>query len=496
MASVIEQIQKAIVGRSPLVYLVSPEEARIRQILQQLAGQYGDGGLPVHTWSCVEGLDRIGEPEQTRDPASALRAILSSGAKGFFVMQDLTPFLDRPEVIRALRECYFASETEPDRYFFLVASELVVPESLKKEVYVVEVMAPGEEEILAEVDRIQAAYPDSERIPREHYVDVVLALKGLTLAETGHIVHRVVESGMTDKQEVLEEIFTEKEMIVKKTGYLEFTPPRWDISDLGGLDALKDWLTKREKVFTQEAFDAGVPMPKGLLMMGVSGCGKSLAVKVISSLWNVPLFRLDMNLVFSGLYGTAEAAFHNALQTVEAVSPAVLWIDEIENGLGIEEDKITIASHIFSAFLTWMQEKPPLIFVAATANRIHALPAEIIRKGRFDQVFFCDLPTEPEREEIIKIHLRRNAADLEQFDTKMLAILTDGWNGAEIEQAVVSARVDAYYEDRTFIQKDVSRNASTIVPLSTTMEAQIKGIRSWAFSRATPASRYGKARVK
>jgi len=195
------------------------------------------------------------------------------------------------------------------------------------------------------------------------------------------------------------------------------------------------------------------------------------------------------------MYGTPEEAFHKALRTTESVAPAILWLDEIENALGMAEEGIKIDSHIFSAFLTWMQEKPPLIFIAATANRINALPAEIIRKGRFDQVFFCDLPVDEERVEIFRIHLQRNGANPDDFDFKMLAVMTQGWNGAEIEQAVISARTDAYYEGRPLNQRDLSAAISKIVPLSETMEQQIKAIRSWAFSRATPASKYGRRRV-
>jgi SpoVK/Ycf46/Vps4 family AAA+-type ATPase len=201
-----------------------------------------------------------------------------------------------------------------------------------------------------------------------------------------------------------------------------------------------------------------------------------------------------MNLVFSGMYGSPEETFHRALRTVEAVAPAVLWIDEIENALGMDDEGLSINSHIFSSFLTWMQEKPPMVFIAATANRIQALPAEIIRKGRFDQVFFCDLPTKEEREEIFRIHLSRNGADLDEFDFKMLTVQTEGWNGAEIEQAVIAARTEAYYEEREFGQRELDISIAKIVPLSETMEQQIKTIRSWAFSRATPASANGRRR--
>jgi len=308
------------------------------------------------------------------------------------------------------------------------------------------------------------------------------------------LLTRAVRAGTVGKDALLSAVFDEKQTKVRQSGCLEFVPPHWDIAGVGGLDNMKEWLLKRQALFTQEAYDAGMPMPRGLLVMGVSGCGKSLAVKIISALWHVPLFRLDMNLIFSGMFGTPEAAFHHALKMLETVAPVILWIDEIENGLGIEEGRIRISHHVFSAFLTWMQEKPPLVFVAATANRIHALPAEIIRKGRFDQVFFVDLPNEAERTDILRVHLRQHGADPAEFDIKMLTIMLDGWNGAEIEQAVAAGLVDAYYEKRPLTMKDVTRSAQGIVPLSTTMEEQIKSIRRWAFERAAPASKYGKVR--
>jgi SpoVK/Ycf46/Vps4 family AAA+-type ATPase len=196
-----------------------------------------------------------------------------------------------------------------------------------------------------------------------------------------------------------------------------------------------------------------------------------------------------MNLVFSGVYGTPGAAFNRALRTIEAVAPAVLWIDEMESALSTPKDAGSEQSMMFSAFLTWMQEKPPLVFVAATANRIESLPAEIIRKGRFDQVFFCDLPTEDERREIINIHLGLNGVDPKSIEIDRILVNTRGWNGAEIEQAIIAARIDAVQEKRQVTTDDINRHAITMVPLSKTMSEQIKAIRDWAFDRATPASR-------
>lgn len=485
-------IEQAVVGGNSLVYFLTPEEDRTLSMLREVAARRG--GCEVRTWSTLEGLSNSDLGEKGRDAVTAIKAIENGQYSGFFLFRDLHFQLEDPLVIRALREFYHSSEGR-NAFIFVSSAELVVPASLKKELFLIEVPPPDEDAILGQV-RASLDHSPEVQLTEADVTELVLALKGLTSSEIGHILRRTLDNPRATKEDMVSNIFREKEMIVKKSGYLEYTPPRYSIDDIGGLDNLKDWLIRRKKVFTKEALDAGVAMPKGLLMMGVSGCGKSLAVKVISSLWNVPIFRLDMNLVFSGLYGNPEAAFRGALTTVETVAPAILWVDEIENSLGMEETGITISSHIFSAFLTWMQEKPPMIFIAATANKINALPAEIIRKGRFDQVFFCDLPAESERREIVTIHLGRNGANIEDFDVNYLAIMMEGWSGAEIDTAISSARIEAYYEDRPFNMDDVSKVCAKIVPLSQTMEEQIKYIRSWAFSRATPASKFGKMKKK
>ncbi|MBQ6474059.1 MAG: AAA family ATPase [Victivallales bacterium] len=486
----IPQLTAVLQGGAPLVYIHSPEEERVLRGLRHIAEQEG---RPLRTWSCLAGLQ--GEGEDTRDAATAILAALRKPQREIIVFLDLSPFLNDPRTIRALREAYAASKAVDGRVLILLCADLVLPETLQKEIQLVDIPTPGEAEIAALIDNALSTHPEYA-IPPDVVREVTMALKGLTENEVTYVLARAFRLPNATKEQLLDEIFAEKKAIVKKTGFLEFSPPRWSIEGLGGLDNLKQWLIRRKHTFTREALEAGVPIPKGLLMMGVSGCGKSLAVKTISSLWNLPMFRLDMNLVFSGMYGSPEAAFHNALKTIEAVSPAVLWVDEIENALGMDDSGQRISSHIFSSFLTWMQEKPPLIFIAATANKIQAIPAEVLRKGRFDEVFFCDLPAAPEREEILRIHLVRNGADPKDFDFKMLNVMTEGWNGAEIEQAVISARTEAFYDHRMFTQKDLSQVIGRIVPLSDTMEQQIKAIRSWAFSRATPASKYGKSAAR
>jgi SpoVK/Ycf46/Vps4 family AAA+-type ATPase len=300
---------------------------------------------------------------------------------------------------------------------------------------------------------------------------------------------RVFESGKLQPQELFDQIFAEKRRLLRKAGYLEYVPTHIDVEQIGGMATLKEWAVKRRDLFSQRAVDAGLPIPKGVLLMGISGCGKSMSAKAIASLWRVPLFRLDMNLVFSGLYGTPEAAFHRALKSIESIAPAVLWIDEIESALGMTSGSASSEQSLtFSSFLTWMQERPPLVFVAATANRIESLPAEIIRKGRFDEVFFCDLPTETERREILRIHLQRNETNLKAINPDRLLHSTRGWSGAEIEQAVIAARIDALQENREMTLEDVWTHTTGMVPLSETMAEQVQAIREWSKNRAKRTS--------
>jgi AAA+ superfamily predicted ATPase len=396
--------------------------------------------------------------------------------------------MDDARVARALRDAYHAFVATGQTCIVIVSPVAVLPETLEKELCLVDVAMPAPDELLQRALLIQKQYPRAQ-LSAELQPEVSMALRGLTLQEVEHVMHRALGRADASGKELLAEIFAEKKVLAKKSGFLEYIAAPAGLDRVGGLENLKDWAAKRKSLFSHDAVKAGLPVPRGVLMMGVSGCGKSMLAKAIAGLWKVPLFRLDMNLIYSGVYGTPGAAFNRALRTIEAVAPAVLWIDEMEAALSTPKDAGSDQSMMFSAFLTWMQEKPPLVFVAATANRIEALPAEIIRKGRFDQVFFCDLPTEEERREIINIHLRLNGADPKAINIDRILVHTQGWTGAEIEQAIIAARIDAVQERRTATTDDITRHTTSMVPLSKTMSEQIKAIRDWAFDRATRASR-------
>jgi AAA+ superfamily predicted ATPase len=487
MSVFLDQIREALRGRHPLLYLRTPEEDRVCETLRSLLPESFPGGT-LSTWDCVRGLEPAPSDVDTRNPVAALQHIIAHPGRGFTVMKDLSDFMDDARVVRGLRDAYHSFVTKGQSCLVIVSPVAVLPATLEKELCLVDVAMPAPDELLQRALLVQTRYPGAKLSP-ELQPEISMALRGLTLQEVDHVMHRALGRGAGSGKELLAEIFAEKKVLAKKSGFLEYIAVPFDIERVGGLENVKDWAAKRKSLFTQDAVKAGLPVPRGVLMMGVSGCGKSMMAKAIASFWKVPLFRLDMNLVYSGIYGKPGAAFSRALATIEAVAPAVLWIDEMEAALSTPKDAGSEQSMMFSAFLTWMQEKPPLVFVAATANRIESLPAEIIRKGRFDQVFFCDLPTEEERRDIIKIHLGLNGADPKEINIDRILVHTQAWTGAEIEQAIISARIDAVAEKRRMATDDITRHTTSMVPLSKTMSEQIKAIRDWAFDRATRASR-------
>ena len=486
MSKLTDQIRDAFKGRRALIYLQTPEEDRVVTALQTLAPQCFPGGT-LTTWSCLKGLEPAIQGVDTRDPVAAIEQIVTHPRPGCYLMKDLSAYLADPRVARALRDAYYTLAGDYRTCVVLVSPTVVLPETLEKEISFIEVEMPDSDELLAQALEVQKLYPTVQLTPK-FQSELALSLRGLTLQETSHVLYRVFSAGAATEKTILEGVFAEKKVLARKSGYLEFVPLKTDMTKVGGLGSVKEWALQRTNLFTQEAVKAGAPIPKGVLVMGISGCGKSMLAKAIAGLWQVPLFRLDMNLVFSGLYGRPEAAFHRALKTIEALAPAVLWIDEIESSFCTPKDSASSQSLTFTAFLTWMQEKPPLVFVAATANRIETLPAEIIRKGRFDQVFFCDLPDESERREILNIHLKSNGAQPGDVDIEPILVHTKGWSGSEIEQAIVAARIDAMQGGRRMNTNDLRKYTTTMVPLSKTMSEQIKAIRDWAFDRATPAS--------
>jgi len=478
-----EQVRTALAAAYPLTIVVSMEEERQEQLLERFGNAAKPNPLPLAVWNCVDGFLSVG-PEGLDDPMDALKWVSESGPRGIYLFKDLGEFLDDRKLLRRLRDTAMKIRNT-GRFLFILKQNTEIPDALKQLSYIVISLFPDDGEIENLIKTtFKARGMEGGDIER-----LISSLKGMSLTESEHLLRRLLDKHKGLTEPFFKEVLAEKEQVSRKEGILEFVPPDDSISKLGGLDQLKGWVRERASLFLPEARKKKMPTPRGVLLMGISGCGKSLAVKIIAREWSLPLFRLDMNLVFAGVQGSAEWVFHRALEAVEAVAPAVLWIDEIEMGIaGYSDGQTGSNTRIFSTFLTWMQEHRADVFVAATANRIHLLPAEILRKGRFDQVFFVDLPTEEERKEILSIHMERNHIDTAAFDLILLSSATRAWNGAEIEAAVASARITAHSNNKEASQNDLLASFGKTIPLSRTMDEQLKQIRSWARTRALPAT--------
>lgn len=494
----ITALKRALMAGTPVIAVSSWEEDQVISTLTAISRSVFQSDKPLVQWDLQSGMT-CGELSQpgTATPEAALEAALRSTEQGFFVFRDIIPYLNRPEIQRRLRSVSTAFRGQ-NRFLFLLGGDILLPTDVRKDIYLLDFGLPGQAELAELIERAFSAATRKgaeNKVTPDDLAAAAVALQGFTATEAQQSLAKILWGTKLIDGSIVKQLQEEKEQLARKEGLLEYVRTDFSLSDVGGLENLKNWLAKRRRLFSPEAAAAGLRPPRGLLMMGISGCGKSLSVKAISSLWNLPLFRLDMNQVYSGLHGSPEGAFHRAIKSVEAMAPAILWFDEIEGGISSSTMKDgSTGSHIFSAFLTWMQEKKADVFVAATANRIDLLPAEIIRKGRFDQVFFIDLPNDREREEIFKVHLDRRGVDTASFDLTLLSVSTEFWNGAEIEHVVEAALVEAFDRGAQLTLDDLYTIIRSTVPLSRTMAEQIKFIRAWASERAVSASLTDKQR--
>ena len=470
----------------PLTYLRSSEEQRIDRVLAEVASRMGS--LPVWTWSLTQGIRLAGgAPEPgTEAPRVALDFIASHPGPGIYHLKDFhEPLRDSAEVRRRIRDVYEGSRGL--RKFVMISTPVrAIPEEIERNLVYIELRPPDITE-LQQFLREQLEANGVTGMEAGLLRSFANALLGLTLDEARYALRRATAISARPGLEALPALLEEKRLLVNRSGYIEFISTGTDISEIGGLENLKTWLLERRKLFEMRDDVSSELVPKGLLMMGIPGCGKSLSVKAIATYFGLPLYRVNMTEIFSGRHGKPEGAFVAACKMLEDMSPAVLWFDEIEMGITSSESGGE-QGRIFAFFLTWMQEKVRGLFVAATANRIDLLPAEMLRKGRFDEVFFVDLPLDEERIEIFRIHLLRRGIDPEPLSLPDLVQFTVGWTGAEIEQCVVSAMTKARLADREVTAQDLISTAVGIVPLSRTMKEQINHIRAWAFERAVRAS--------
>jgi len=475
----------------PLTYICSAEEKRVTRVLCEVSrGLLGSGPVPVWTWSITEGVNRDTQASEARarTPRGALDFIVAHKAPAIFQLKDFhEPLRESLRLRRRLRDVY-ESCLGQQKFVVITAPVRFIPDEIERSIVYLELRPPDALELMQFLRGEVAQIPECTGTSDAILYQIALALRGLTLDEAWYALRRALRANPTLGPESVAAVLEEKRLLVNRSGFIEYVAGSTSLAEVGGLERLKSWLLERRKLFQLRDSLSEEIVPKGVLIMGVPGCGKSLSVKAIASCFQLPLYRIDMTEIFSGRHGKPEAAFVAACRMMEEMAPAVLWFDEIEMGIS-STNSGGEQGRIFAFFLTWMQEKARGLFVAATANRIDLLPAEMIRKGRFDEVFFVDLPLPSEQAEIFKIHLSRRGVDVTYLDLAGLGgRLTKGWSGAEIEQCVVSAITKARLENRPLTARDLTGIAAKVIPLSRTMQEQISRIRSWAFERAVRAS--------
>ncbi len=497
-----EDLSVLIQAQYPLIYLVTFEEERAEQTVSAVARrlareQDAKNPLKLYTWTMTRGMVEYGNPgsgtqhNNTVSPEAAVEWVIRQREPGIFIFKDLHPFKDSPAVTRCLRDAIIALKGT-SKTIVLMSPVQEVPIELEKEVVVLDFPMPD----MVELDEVLSTELNRARggnITTEDREKLLKAALGLTRDEAEKVYRKARVMAKKLTAEEVEIVLSEKKQLIRRNGILEFMDVDETIDSVGGLEELKHWLFQRSDAFTERAREYGLPQPKGMLILGVPGCGKSLIAKTTSRLWGLPLLRLDLGRVYDGsTVGRSEANLRNALRTAESISPAILFIDEIDKAFagagGSSDSDGGTSSRIFGTFLTWMQEKTSPVFVMATANRVERLPGEFLRKGRFDEIFFVDLPNAEERKDIFQIHLKKRRRDIDRFDLDQLTKVCDGFSGAEIEQGLISAMYEAFAQGREFTQLDIIAAIRATLPLSKTMSEQVTALRDWARQRARPAA--------
>ncbi len=490
-----EEFELLLRSRDALIYIPTREEERVEAAIAQSAQRQGNRA--VYIWDFVDGYQ--GNPNDAgfgrRNPLQALEFLekIPASAAAIFILRDFHRFLEDISVSRKLRNLARVLKSQP-KNIVIVAPHIAIPEDLSEVFSVLEFPLPNETEIKVEIERLLSA---TGRVLEPRVLDeLVRSCQGLSIERIRRVLAKAIATHGQLEPEDVELILEEKRQIIRQTQILEFYPATEQITDIGGLDNLKDWLLRRGGAFSERARQYGLPHPRGLLLVGIQGTGKSLTAKAISHHWHLPLLRLDVGRLFGGLVGESESRTRQMIQLAEALAPCVLWIDEIDKAFAGVDGKgdAGTTSRVFGTFITWLAEKTSPVFVVATANNIQSLPPEMLRKGRFDEIFFVGLPNQEERQAIFEVHLSRlRSHNLKNYDLERLAYETPDFSGAEIEQALIEAMHIGFSQNRDFTTDDILEAASQIVPLARTAQEQIQLLQAWAAAgKARLASKHSR----
>ncbi|MEG5040591.1 MULTISPECIES: AAA family ATPase [unclassified Microcoleus] len=491
--ALVKRIDLMIRARYSLLYIVGAEEEPVEAVIAQVALQVTPARR-VLFWDLVRGWEDNGSGKGS--VMAALDRVSKTAVEEYtiFVLRDLHPTLKYPyseksaPVVRELRN--LTRELKRSKKTIVLTSHtLELPEELKEEVTVIDFPLPNVQEIDSLISHV-VEKPQQLQVSGLAREQLVKACQGLSRARIGRVLAKALAAKQQINESDIDGVLEEKQQAIRQTGILEFFNSRESLKSVGGLENLKQWVKMRQDAFTDEARRYGIPNPKGVLLVGIQGTGKSLSAKTIASEWRLPLLRLDTGRLFGGVVGESESRVRQMIQLAEAIAPCVLWIDEIDKAFGniisgTDGDSGT-SRRVFGSLITWMQEKTSPVFIVATANNVRILPAELLRKGRFDEIFFLNLPSESERQDIFKVHLQRlRPTRLREFDLGVLAKRAENFSGAEIEQVVIDGLYRAFGtfvngQRRDLMTEDILRAIEDTVPLAAIARSQIEDLKRWA----------------
>lgn len=471
-------------ARYPIIYITTVEEDRVEYIIRKNIKT--NLNRSIYSWDFVDGYTNNPNNEgfAKRNPLQALELVerLNSETPALFLLKDFNRFLTDLSISRKLRNISRILKLQP-KTIIIIGSDLTIPKELQELITVLQFQLPLEEEINQELTRLIQSL--NIQIDTELFENLTRACQGLSLERIRRVLSKIIATYKTIDANSIAILLSEKKQIISQTEILEYCSVNEKITNLGGLNNLKDWLNKRKTAFSVQASNYGLPTPRGLLLIGIQGTGKSLTAKAIANDWQLPLLKLDVGKLFGGIVGESESRLRQMINVAETISPCILWIDEIDKAFTNTDSKgdSGTSNRILATFISWLSEKTKPVFVISTANNIDLLPLEIIRKGRFDEIFFLDLPKLDEREEIFKIHLQEfRPNSWKSFDITKLAQLSESFSGAEIRQSIIEGMYQAFYEKREVTTEDISFALKEFVPLANLESKQMTKLQNWAAS--------------
>lgn len=471
-------------ARYPIIYINTVEEDRVEYVIRKNVKT--NLNRSIYSWDFVDGYTNNPNNEgfAKRNPLQALELVerLSAETPAVFLLKDFNRFLSDLSISRKLRNISRILKLQP-KTIIIIGSELTIPKELQDLITVIQFQLPLEEEISQELNRLVSSL--NIRIDSQLFENLTRACQGLSLERIRRVLSKIIATYKTIDENSIAVLLSEKKQIIRQTEILEYSSVTEKIDNLGGLDNLKEWLKKRKTAFSIQASNYGLPTPRGLLLIGIQGTGKSLTAKAIANDWQLPLLKLDVGKLFGGIVGESESRLRQMINVAETISPCILWIDEIDKAFSNTDSRgdSGTSNRVLATFTSWLSEKTKPVFVISTANNIDLLPLEIIRKGRFDEIFFLDLPKKEEREEIFKIHLQEfRPNSWESFDYSILAQSSNSFSGAEIRQSIIEGMYHAFYEKREFVTDDICLALKELIPLAHLESDQMVRLQNWASS--------------